>query len=65
MYSPQIPPYYVTRLYLLKIAYARLGICKPMTAIVRQALDDYIPKAVKEILRSDPNLHIPDELTKR
>lgn len=63
MYSPKIKPRHVRKLYLLKLAYARLGIIKPMTKITREALDDYIPKAIKEIAKSGGELHMPDELT--
>lgn len=63
MYSPKIEPRHVRQLYLLKLAYARLGITKPMTQITREALDEYIPKAGKEIVKSGGSLHMPDELT--
>lgn len=63
MYSPKIEPRQVKKLHLLKLSYVSLGINKPMTRIVREALDEYIPKAVKEILESGGHLLIPDELT--
>jgi len=33
--------------------------------MVREALEEYIPKAVKEILKSGGTLIMPDELTKK
>ena len=62
MYSPKIEPSQVRKLYLLKVGYKGLGIRKPMTKIVKEALDEHIPKASKEIKKSDGNLHVPDEL---
>ena len=50
------------KVVLLKISYAGLGMNKPMTEIVREVLNEYIPKAVKKILKSGGNLYIPDEL---
>ena len=61
MYSPKIEPEHVRQLYLLKLAYARLGIIKPMTKITRDALDHYIPKAIDEILKAGGEFHLPDE----
>lgn len=63
MYSPKIYPDQIRKLYLLKMSYVSLGISKPMTEIVEEALDEYIPKAVKEILESGGTLLMPDELT--
>ena len=34
------------------MSYAGIGIKKPMTEMVRHAIDEYIPKAVKEIMSS-------------
>lgn len=62
MYSPKIEPGQVRKLYLLKMSYVSLEISKPMTVMVREALDEYIPKAIKEILKSGGTLLIPDEL---
>ena len=63
MYSPKIEPDQVRKLYLLKMSYISLEISKPMTEMVREALDGYIPKTVKEILKSGGTLIMPDELT--
>ena len=52
MYSPKIESQQVRKLYLLKMSYVSLGINKHMTEIVSEALNEYIPKAVKEILKS-------------
>jgi len=61
MYSPKIKPEYVRKMYLLKVAYSNLKLRKPMTEIVREALEQHIPKAVKEIAELGGSL--PDELT--
>lgn len=65
MYSPTIEPKQVRKLYLLKMSYVSLEISKPMTEMVREALNEYIPEAVKEILKSGGTLVMPDELTRR
>jgi len=65
MYSPKIEPRQIRKLYLLKMSYVSLEISKPMTEMVREALGEYIPKAVKEIMKSGGTLVMPDELTKR
>lgn len=62
MYSPQIEPELVRKLYLLKMSYMSIGKNKPMTEIVREALNEYIPKVVKEILSSGGTILKPDEL---
>jgi hypothetical protein len=36
-----------------------------MTEIVKEALDEHIPKVTKEILKSGGTLVMPDELTKK
>ena len=64
MYSPKIDPKLVRKLYLLKMSYGSLGINKPMTEIVKDALDEHIPKTSKEILESGGSLLMPDELNK-
>lgn len=65
MYSPKIEPEQVRKLYLLKMSYVSLGIHKPMTKIVREALDKYMQKAVEEVVKSGGTLLIPDELAKK
>jgi len=62
MYSPKIGYDQVRRLYLLKVSYATIGITKPMTEIVKEALDKYIPEKVDEILKAGGTLIMPDEL---
>jgi len=62
MYSPKIGYGQVRRLYLLKVSYATIGITKPMTEIVKEALDKYIPEKVDEILKAGGTLIMPDEL---
>lgn len=52
MYSPKIEESLVKRLYALKVKYEERGIKKPMTEIVKIALNEYISKAEQEI-RSD------------
>ena len=63
MYSPKIEPEQVRKLYLLKKSYESLGLKKPMTKIVQEALNEYIPKVVQKILESNENLPVPEELT--
>ena len=65
MYSPKIESGQVRKLYLLKMSYVSLGVNKHMTEIVSEALNEYIPKVVKEILKSGGTLIMPDELTKK
>ena len=61
MYSPEIEPEIVRKLYRLKMSYSSMGINKPMTEIVKEALNEYIPKATKEILSSGGTIFESDE----
>lgn len=65
MYSPKLEEKTVRKLYLLKMSYVSLGINKPMTKIVEEALNEYLPKVVKEILSSGGTILKPDELEVR
>ena len=65
MYSPRIDEKHVRKLYLLKMSYVSLEVRKPMTEMVKEALDDYIPKTVKEILKSGGTLVMADELVRK
>jgi len=65
MYSPKIDSVNVRKLYLLKMSYASLGISKPMTEIVREALGKYIPEKADEILKAGGVLLNPDEILKK
>jgi hypothetical protein len=62
MYSPKINPVLVRKLYLLKVSYATIGVTKPMTDIVADALEKYIPEKVEEILEAGGTILKPDEL---
>ncbi|MFA6130498.1 MAG: hypothetical protein WC731_05915 [Candidatus Omnitrophota bacterium] len=62
MYSPNIDPEQIKKLYLLKMSYAALRIKKPMTEMIKEALDDYLPKAEKQIISSGGVILKPDEL---
>jgi len=62
MYSPKIEPEQIKKLYLLKMSYAALRIKKPITEMVREALDDYLPKAEKQITSSGGTILKPEEL---
>ncbi len=62
MYSPKIHPWLVRKLYLLKVSYATIGVNKPMTQIVAEALDKYIPEKVDEILKAGGSVLSPDVL---
>jgi hypothetical protein len=64
MYSPKIDSVNVRKLYLLKMSYASLGVRKPMTEIVKEALDKYIPEKAKEIKRAGGTILSPDEILK-
>ena len=64
MYSPKIDSVNVRKLYLLKMSYASLGIRKPMTRIVKEALEQYIPEKEDEILKAGGALLMPDEILK-
>ena len=65
MYSPKIEPELVRMLYRLKVSYLSLGIRKPLTTMVKEALAEYIPKATEEILKSGGTLVMPDELPEK
>ncbi|MBN1156548.1 hypothetical protein JXA85_02965 [Candidatus Woesearchaeota archaeon] len=65
MYSPRIDEKQVRKLYLLKMSYVSLEVKKPITEMVKEALDEYIPKTVKEILKSKGTLVMADELTRK
>lgn len=62
MYSPNIDPEQIKKLYLIKMSYAALRIKKPMTEMVREALEDYLPKTTNQILSSGGVILKPDEL---
>ncbi len=62
MYSPKIDPGQVRKLYLLKASYAAMGINKPMTEMVGEALEEYIPGAARRILDCGGSVLMPDEL---
>lgn len=62
MYSPKIEENLVRKLYLLKMSYTSVGINKPMTDMVKEALEEYIPKVINQILSSGGSILNPDEL---
>jgi hypothetical protein len=65
MYSPKIDTTQVRKLYLLKMSYASLGLNKPMTQIVKEALDKHIPEKAHEILKAGGTLLEPAEILKK
>jgi hypothetical protein len=65
MYSPKIDSEQVRKLYLLKVSYATIGIKKPMTDIVKEALDKHIPEKADEILKAGGAVLQPDEILKQ
>jgi len=65
MYSPKIHSTMVRKLYLLKVSYASIGVTKPMTEIVADALEKYIPEKVDEILKAGGTILKPDELNSK
>lgn len=44
MYSPNISPEQVEKLYLLRESLAKEGIKKPITVLVKEALEKYLKK---------------------
>lgn len=62
MYSPKINYKQIRKLYFLKMSYATIGINKPMTEIVKEALDKYIPEKVEDIRKAGGTILRPDEL---
>ncbi len=65
MYSPKIYPEQVRKLYLLKVSYSTIGITKPMTELVQEALDKYIPEKADEILKAGGTVLAPDKILKQ
>jgi len=47
------------------MSYKSIGIKKPMTEIVSDALNNHIPKAAMEIVESGGTILMPDELMKK
>jgi hypothetical protein len=64
MYSPKIDERQVRKLYFLKISFTSIGISKPMTEMVKEALEKYIPEKVNEILKADGTIIMPDKIGK-
>lgn len=58
MYSPEIKPTQVMRLYKLKVLLASVGIKKPMTVLVSNALDSYIPKMKRVVIKNRKTLSV-------
>jgi hypothetical protein len=48
MYSPKIEPDQIESLYKIRCIYAAIGERIPMTTLVREALEAYIPKKIRE-----------------
>jgi predicted transcriptional regulator len=44
MYSPKISPEIIRKLFCLKEELARKGIKKPITVLVREAIEEYLKK---------------------
>jgi predicted DNA-binding protein len=44
MYSPKIPPEIIQELYYLREELAKKGIKKPITVLVREAIEEYLKK---------------------
>ena len=60
MYSPKIDPKLVSKMFFLKAGYASLGIKKPMTDIVKEALIAHIPKVEVKILSAGGTIPCPE-----
>ena len=48
MYSPKIEPEQVGKLYLLRESLAQEGVKKPITALVKEAIEEYLKKRREE-----------------
>jgi hypothetical protein len=44
MYSPKVEPEQVGKLYLLRESLAQEGVKKPITALVKEAIEEYLNK---------------------
>jgi len=44
MYKPKIPPEIIHKLYRLREELAKKGIKKPITVLVREAIEEYLKK---------------------
>ncbi|MGB3479893.1 MAG: hypothetical protein WBB67_12120 [bacterium] len=62
MYSPKINERQVRKLYFLKVSFALIGIRKPMTEMVNEALEKYIPEKINEIQKADGTIVMPDKI---
>jgi len=62
MYTPRIDDELVTKLYLLKKSLGLIGIKKFMTTIVKEAINDYIPKIENEIKQAGGKIITEDDL---
>lgn len=62
MYSPKIQDKQVRQLFLLKMSLSSVDINKPMTVLVSEAIEHYIPKVIKKIVKSGGTIFRPDEL---
>ena len=49
MYSPKIYPEQVEKMYKIRCVYAAIGENKPMTSMVAEALELYLPKKLREV----------------
>ncbi|MFA5386059.1 MAG: hypothetical protein WC297_00020 [Candidatus Paceibacterota bacterium] len=48
MYSPKIEPEQVGKLYLLRESLAQEGVKKPITTLVKEAIEEYLDKRREE-----------------
>ena len=51
MYSPKIQPDQVNELYRLKVSLLTIGERVAMTDLVKEALNDYIPRKQKDVVK--------------
>ena len=62
MYCPRIKRDSQRKLYFLKVAYTTIGIRKPITKIVNEAIEKHIPAIIREIQLKGGT--IPNELNR-
>lgn len=65
MYQPKIQDLQIRKLYLLKQSLVSIGISKPITEIVSDAIDEYLPKCIKQIERKNGTLLCSSELKEK
>ena len=63
-YTMRIDRELVKKLYLCRESLKTIGITKPMTVIVKEAVTLYLPKLARKILKKNGSILHPDEWNK-